>query len=224
MGNYPQNTMLSFKKAIEQGAQGIEIDVHLSKDGELVVIHDETLDRTTNGNGFVKDFTLDQLKKFDAGRGEQIPTLLELYQLLSGTGIELNIELKTYLINYEDIEKKLLAVTEKYGEGRKVVYSSFHLPSILRTKQLDSSADIAWLLGGMPFLPHPADYIETLGLEALHLSKDMILGTPEQYRGVYDRIRVWTVNDAEDMGKLAGMGVNAIITDFPDRAVKFKSK
>lgn len=220
MGNYPQNTLLSFKKAIEQGADGIEIDVHLSKDGEVVIIHDEAVDRTTNGSGYVKDFSLAELKKFDAGQGEQIPTLKELYQLLSGTGLELNIELKTYLIDYKGIEEKVLALTKAYGEGRKVVYSSFHLPSILRVKRLDDSANIAWLLEGMPFLPHPADYIQMLGLEALHLSRDMMLSKPEHYKDVYNRIRVWTVNDEADMDALHKLGVEAIVSDFPDRAVK----
>ena len=218
MGKYPQNTLLSFQKAIEQGADGIEIDIHLSKDGEVVVIHDETLEGTTNGSGYVKDHSLEELKRLDAGLGQQIPTLSDVFKLLSGTNTELNIELKTYKIRYEGIEEKALFLAKEHGEGRKIVYSSFHLPTILRIKRLDNSADIAWLMGS-PFLSHPQDYIQTLELDALHLWKDMVLNNPDHYRGVCDKLRIWTVNDEDEMKKLIDLGVGAIITDFPDKAV-----
>jgi glycerophosphoryl diester phosphodiesterase len=85
---------------------------------------------------------------------------------------------------------------------------------MLRVKKLDPSADIAWLLGKFP-IPHPADHIETLGLEALHMHKDALLEKPEHFKGVYDKIRVWTVNDDAEKKTLADLGVAAIITDFP---------
>jgi len=219
MGHFPQNTLLSFEKAIEQGAHGIELDVHLSKDGEVVVIHDESLERTTNGTGFVKDFTLIELKQLDAGHGQTIPTLKEVYSFLRSTEAELNIELKTHIFNYEGIEEKVLSITKAHSEGRKVVYSSFHLPTILRIKALDASANIAWLLHNT-LLSHPAQYIQALGLEALHLEKDMLLSNPEHYKDVYEKLRIWTVNNAQDVTTLLQLGVGAIISDFPGEMLK----
>lgn len=207
-GKYPENTMLAFEKAIEEGAEGIEIDVHLSKDGEVVIIHDETLNKTTEGTGLVKEHTLAELKKL------RVPSLVELLELMKGTDLELNIEHKTYLINYPQIEEKVLAIVKEHGAGRKVVHSSFHLPTVLRVKKLDPAADIAWLLSKFP-IPHPADYIKTLGLEALHMDKDAVLERPEHFKGVYDKLRVWTVNNDEEKKTLIGLGVAAIITDYP---------
>ncbi len=110
----PENTMAAFKKAIEMNADGIELDVHLSKDGYIVIIHDERVDRTTDGKGEVKDFSLDELKKLDAGswfsdeyKGEKIPTLEELLSLIKNTEIYLNIEIKAGYRVYPDIEEKL---------------------------------------------------------------------------------------------------------------------
>ena len=221
-GICPENTLLSFRTAIEQGADGIELDVHLTKDGIPIVIHDEMLERTTNGAGFVKNFTVNELQAFDAGNGETIPTLREVLHLLDGTSVELNIELKTTLLLYEGIEEKVLSVVQKFGAGRKVVYSSFHLPTLLRLKATDNTANIAWLLEmGFP-LPHPADCIETLNLEALHLGANMFMANPEHYSEVSDKIRIWTVNNPADAQALAAFGVAAIITDYPDRILAEK--
>ena len=217
-GKYPENTLLSFEKALHENADGIELDVHLTKDGEVAVIHDEKLERTTNGKGYVKDFTLAELKKLNAGDNQQIPTLAEVFTMLGNTDTELNIELKTGHISYNDIESKVLSVADKYSGGRNVIYSSFHLPTLIRLKKLNSQAKIAWLLHMQSPLPNPADYIETLGLEALHLEKGMVLSNPAHYRDIYDKLRVWTVNDENEIKELIKLGVGAIITDFPDIA------
>jgi len=217
MGICPQNTLFSFKTAIEQGADGIEFDVHLSKDGVPMVIHDETLEGTTNGTGFVKDHTASDLQSLDAGSGEKIPTLKEVLQLLDGTSVELNIELKTIPLLYTGIEEKVLSVVREFGAKRKIVYSSFHLPTLLRLKAADSAADIAWLLAFAFPLPHPADCIEALNLEAIHLEVSMFLANPNHYAEVCDKLRIWTVNNPEDVKTLVNYGVAAIITDYPDR-------
>ena len=138
-GMYPENTLLSFKKAIDQGVDGLELDVHLTKDGEVVVIHDETLDRTTSGTGWIKDLTLAEIKQVSAGSKfshfpyyqaewdkEQVPTLKEVLELLEPYPIELNIELKTNEVVYEKIEEKVHELVQKYGSGRR----SFILLSI----------------------------------------------------------------------------------------------
>ncbi|MEH7225571.1 glycerophosphodiester phosphodiesterase [Bacillus sp. JJ1566] len=192
-GIYPENTLLSFEKAIDHGVDGLELDVHLTKDGEVVVIHDETLERTTNGEGWIKDLTLAEIKKYSAGEPfthfqeyeeawnkEQVPTLEEVLILLEPYHVELNIELKTSSVAYEGIEEKVKNIVEQYGKNRNVIYSSFHLPSILRMKQLAPSAKIAWLLNDGISLS--SDFINTLDLEALHLNKTILLPKREIYQ------------------------------------------
>jgi len=206
-GTSPENTLQSFNEALEAGVAGLELDIHLTKDGEIVVIHDETLDRTTKGKGAVIDLTLAKIKEMD----DSVPTLQEVLDLLAGTDVELNIELKTSLTAYEGIEAKVLELMK--NETRKVVYSSFNLPSIMRIKQLDPQADIAWLL--WQTIPQPAEHMKELNLESLHLGKDLLLEHPEHWKGLYDKIRVWTVNDENEVAKLKKLGVEAIITDYP---------
>ncbi|RDW18015.1 glycerophosphodiester phosphodiesterase [Oceanobacillus chungangensis] len=236
MGTYPENTLLGFQKAIEQGVDGLELDVQLTKDGEVVVIHDEILDRTTNGNGYIKDFTLLEVKQFSAGVNyahfpeydeaswvaERVPTLKEVLELLAPYDIELNIELKTYLINYEGIEEKVLSIVEQFGNGRKIIFSSFHLPTLLRIKKLNKYAEIAWLLDQR--ISHPLDYIQGLDLEALHISKHVALSDAYYLKEIFEKIRVWTVNDKDEIKQLLDLNVNAIITDFPERALFYRSE
>lgn len=237
MGSYPENTLLGFNEAIRQGVDGIELDVHMTKDGEIAVIHDERLDRTTDGTGLIKDLTLNEIKQYSAGgekyehlpkfnssswSKELVPTLKEVLELLQPYDIELNIELKTYIFNYEGIEEKILSLVEAYGNGRKVIYSSFHLPSILRIKELDPEARIAWLINqSISSLP---DYLNELQLDALHLDQYLVLNNVHQWKDLYDKIRVWTVNGNDEIKQLLDLKVNAIMTDFPEKALFFKSE
>ena len=138
-GKYPENTMLAFRKALECGADGIEMDVQLTKDGELVVIHDERVDRTTNGTGYVRDYTLDELRKLDASYiysdevgFQTIPTFDEYCQWVSGTPLVTNIELKTGVYPYPGIEDKVWPVLQRYHLEEKVIISSFNHESVLR--------------------------------------------------------------------------------------------
>ncbi|WP_312095970.1 glycerophosphodiester phosphodiesterase [Niallia sp.] len=234
-GRYPENTLLSFQQAILQGVDGIELDVHLSKDGEVVVIHDEFLNRTTDGTGFVRACTLEEIKKFSAGSKfsslpdyeeswilEKVPTLKEVLQLLAPYPIELNIELKTYTFEYEGIEEKTIALVNEYGNGRKVVYSSFHLPTLLRIKGIDPAASIAWLLNHV--ISHPLDYIKSLGLESLHLHKDMVIDNLKDWQELKTLVRVWTVNQKEELVQLMDAEVESIITDYPELAIAIRQE
>lgn len=268
-GIYPENTLLSFKKAIDQGVDGLELDVHLTKDGEVVVIHDETLERTTTGTGWIKDLTLAEIKQYSAGKpfthfheykeawdNEQVPTLKEVLELLAPYQIELNIELKTYSVPYEGIEEKTLQIVHQYGKNLEIIYSSFHLPSILRIKQLNPNAKIAWLLNEGVSLPH--DYLTALNLDAFHLNKSILLPKGEMFQQVlqiskqfpmyfplevvhylnkkvnedyeksfqhlFDKVRVWTVNEPKEIEKLLSLQVNAIITDYPERAIHIRNE
>lgn len=235
MGIMPENTLLGFSQAVEDGVDGLELDVHLTKDGEVLVIHDERLDRTTNGTGFVKDLTLAEIKKYSAGvhyqsfpagdsswEKERVPSLQEVLELLHPYNTELNIELKTNVFPYEGIEEKVLSLVKDYGNGRKVIYSSFHLPTILRIKKLDSSANIAWLLNQTP--TQLKDYLDTLGLDALHLNHFAVRNLVYELKGIYDKIRVWTVNNSYDIKEMLGLHVDAIITDYPKDALFFRNE
>ena len=230
-GNYPENSMLAFKKAIEAGVDGMEFDIHMTKDGELVVIHDATLDRTTTGTGFIKDYTLAEIRALSIGAkftefkhydsswdDEIVPTLTEVLLLCKAHDLEVNIELKTYEVAYSGIEQVMLQTVSKVGyDPEKVVYSAFHLPSILRVKSIEPNSKIAWLLEN--FIPMPMDYIETFGLDALHMDKKIVLAMPEYWQQFADKLRVWTVNEEEEIKKLLKMGTRAIITDYPEVAV-----
>ena len=141
----PENTLEAFRLAAEMGADGVELDVQLSRDGELVVAHDETIDRVSNGTGYIKDYTLAQLKKLSFNRlflkfkDVRIPTLKEVYELLKPAGLTVNVELKTGIILYPEIEEKVLALTASMGMEDRVIYSSFCHPSLVRLKELDSA-------------------------------------------------------------------------------------
>lgn len=229
MGEYPENTMLAFQKAIDAGVDGLEIDVHLTKDGEVVVIHDEHVDRTTDGSGAVKDMNFHTLRRLSAGRNfeafekydsviwtqERIPTLDEVMGLVAHRAVELNIELKTNVFEYEGIERKVHDIVEGHGYSDRVIYSSFHLPSILRMKAIDPEARIAWLTSKVPLWP--IDQMEDLSLEALHVGYKSILKYPKRIAGIEDRIRVWTVNEVWEAEKLLDHGVQTLMTNYPEK-------
>ena len=232
-GQFPENTLLSFQQAINEGVDGIELDVHLTKDKEVVVIHDERLDRTTNGSGFINKLTLEEIKQYSAGvkyadydryeeswNLEKVPTLQEVLELLAPYDLELNIELKTNLIQYEGLEEKVLSILKDFPERKKVILSSFHLQTLLNIRRLDSHAQIAYLLN-QP-IPLPKQYAEILGFEALHLNKSVVLSNPGVWQSLGSLLRIWTVNEEEEIQQLLDMNVAAIITDYPDKALALR--
>lgn len=153
----PENTLEAFRLAMEQGAEGIELDVHLSADGELVVIHDETLERTTNGTGLVKEHTLAQLQALRADNhmeefeAAHIPTLRQVLELVRPGDMQVNIELKTGILWYEGIEEKTLELVKELGMQDRVVYSSFNHYSIEEVRRLDPTAETAYLFSDVIF-------------------------------------------------------------------------
>lgn len=150
---YPENTLLAFEKAVEiSGLTGIELDIQLTKDGQLVVIHDERVDRTTEGIGFVRDYTLAELKKLhiyaDENPSQTIPTMEEVLDLTGQrcrVGMKINIELKTNVYSYPGIEEKIVELVHKRGLQESIVYSSFYTLSLERIRQLDQEAEIGIL-------------------------------------------------------------------------------
>ncbi|MGO5065841.1 glycerophosphodiester phosphodiesterase [Clostridium sporogenes] len=226
----PENTMVAFKKAIDMNADGIELDVHLSKDGYIVIIHDEKVDRTTNGKGEVKDFTLDELKKLDAGfwfsdeyKGERIPTLEELLKLINDTNIYLNIEIKAGYRIYPNIEEKVIDIIEKYKMLDRVIISSFDHYSLVRVKEINLNIKTGMLYEAA--LYEPWDYARSIKVEALHpnyitLTKEFI----DKANINNLEINPYTVNDENDMERLIKSKVTSVITNYPDKAHQIISK
>ena len=138
----PENTMEAFELAAKQGADGIELDVHVTKDGEVVVTHDEKIDRVSNGSGFIKDMTLRELKRLsfhnhmESYVGVGIPTLREVLEYVSTTNMDVNIELKTGIYWYPQIEEKTAFIVQETGMHDRVIYSSFNHHSIARLRKL----------------------------------------------------------------------------------------
>ena len=150
-GYAPENTLDAFQKAVEMGADGIELDVQMTKDGELVVIHDETINRVSNGKGWVKDYTYEELKKFNFNKThleytkEEIPTLEQVYLLIKPTNLTINVEIKTGIVFYPGIEERVLELTERLGMKERVIYSSFNHYTIRKIKELDPQAKTGML-------------------------------------------------------------------------------
>ncbi len=150
---YPENTMLAFEKAAElKGLTGIELDIQLTKDGEIVVIHDERVDRTTEGTGYVKDFTLSELKRLhicaDENPVQSIPTMKEVLDLLQDRmkgGLQLNIELKNSVYPYAGMEEKIVELIGRCGLQENIVYSSFYALSLEKLREIEPQAEIGIL-------------------------------------------------------------------------------
>lgn len=191
------------------GADAVEVDVHLSKDGHIVVIHDATVDRTTDGNGRVADLTLEELKSLDAGKGESIPTLKEILDLVAGK-TELVIEIKVTAAEADVID----AVKEAHFEDRVTITSFVH-PVVRRVKELEPGIRTGVIFYGRPVC------ISRLALDALadvlcphHTYVDLRMVREAREQGL--RIYPWTVNRPEDMRRLIDMEVDGIVTDKPD--------
>lgn len=223
---HPENTLEAFSLAVEQGVDGIELDVHLSKDGEIVVAHDERLERVSNGKGYINDRTLDELKSlnfdnsFFGGRTCRIPLLSEVFSLLKPTNITANIELKTTERLYPELPKKLLDLAEKNAMKNRIIYSSFNHYSLKQLKSLDSGAKIGLLYeSGMV---DPWVYAKYLGADAINPHYYIIAALPEIVERCHEHgvaVNVWTVDDPQAIKSMLKNGVDGIITNRPDIAV-----
>lgn len=220
----PPNTLSAFRRAAQLGADGVELDVHLCADGVPVVIHDPTVDATTDGSGRVAEMTLAELKKLDAGTwfdpafaGERLPTLGEVMETV-GDRLFLNIELKSISLRSDGLERAVIAEIERCGLADNVLLSSFNPLSLRRAKQaaphlptgLLISPDLplplrrAWLA---PLAPHEARHPEHTLVDARYVART-------RRRGY--RINTWTVDEPAEMRRLIALGVDAIITNVPD--------
>lgn len=221
-GAYPENTMLAYEKAIEVGADGIEFDVHLTKDSELVIIHDETLERTTDGKGLIKDKTLQELKKLNASKGylncedQTIPTLREYFDFAKNKDIITNIELKTSIIRYEGIEKKVYYLINEYGMKDKIIISSFNHNSLIKMKEIDREIKCGVLESSR--LYKPWEYVKNMGMEYFHpLNFTVNKEIAEKFLENNIGLNIWFGKSDYDFSKCLDLSPTGLITDFPDK-------
>jgi glycerophosphoryl diester phosphodiesterase len=220
----PENTLEAFSLALEQEADGIELDVHMTADGEIVVAHDETLERVSNGTGLIKDRTLSELKQLDFSKAfsnyspARIPTLAEVYDFIKPTGLTVNVEIKSGIVQYEGIEKKLIDLAEQFCISDRIIYSSFNHYSLMILREISPSAKIGLLYNEALIDPHL--YAQHVGANAIHpfFPTLMVPGVLKGCREAGVAIHPWTVNDINHMKNLIAAGVDALITDVPKAA------
>ncbi len=211
-GTEPENTLRSFRKALEAGADGIELDVHLCASGELVVIHDYTVDRTTDGSGKVSDLPLDELRELDAGKGERIPLLTEVLDVIAGR-VLVNIELKG-----DNTARSVSRVISSYL-GRGYEADDLLVSSFKPTELSDFISFGDDIRIGVLFEDHPEMYLDFaggIGAYSVHPRKDLV--SPSLVQRSVDmgcRVLTWSVNDRVEADRLRSMGVTGIFTDHP---------
>lgn len=225
MAQAPMNTLAAFELARKRGADGIELDVQLSRDGQLVVVHDDTVDATTDGRGRVADLTLAELKRLDAGAwfsqrfaGERIPTLDEVFDGF-GSALLINVEIKASRAQGDRLDKRLADCIQRHNMRERIIVSCFD-PFVLRRIR----PMMPTVMQGYLYAPDmPASYTlppNELRHEARHPRQDMVdEGYMEWARTQGYYVNVWTVNDVERALRLKRLGVNVIMTDEPGRII-----
>jgi glycerophosphoryl diester phosphodiesterase len=228
-GTHPENTMEAFMEAERVGADGIELDVQLSKDGEVVVIHDESIDRTTNDRGFVQDYTLKEIQSFNASynfkklfKQPKIPSLREVFDWMRGNQLICNVELKNGVIPYPQLEERVIALVEEFEYEERVILSSFNHYSIVHCYRINPKIEIAPLYSNGLFMPWV--YAGSIHARAIHpnikvITDHMIVDA--QNAGV--AVRPYTINAKPLMERLIKIDCAAIITDYPEKAIKVRN-
>lgn len=225
-GKYPENTLLAFKEALKLDIDGIELDVHKSKDGKLVVIHDEDVKRTFQGNGEIKNLNYDELLKLKCSKNGfeenlecRIPLLEEVLDLIKDRDIILNIEIKNDIVSYDNIEFDVLNLINKYEVKNKILISSFNHKALRRVKELQGDINIGVLYEEE--IPNVIEYAKEIGAYAIHPCKSLI--TDEIVKEAHDnniKVNVYTVNKEADVKRLNSWNVDGIFTDYSDNAVE----
>ena len=214
-GYAPENTLMSFHKAVELGADMVELDVHLCATGEPVVIHDDTVDRTTDGSGRVRDLSLDDLRRLDAGGGERGPTLVEVIEEMSGRAA-LNVELKG--LGCVDRVHEVIsdAVGDDLVSQDGLLVSSFHLGMLEWIRALSDDVRLGVLVGDAP--GKVLEFAQRVGAYSVNpYHKRMSLEFVYMAHGLDLKVYPWTVNNPGDIARTKAMGVDGIISDYPER-------
>ena len=226
-GNAPENTLEAFDLAVRMGADGVELDVQVCRSGELVVAHDETVDRVSDGSGRICDHSLKELKSLAFCRthpeykNARLPLLSEVFQLLQPSGLSVNIELKNSIIDYPDLERKVLEEVLRNFNPERIIFSSFNHYSMIRMKKLAPSVPCGLLYEAA--LIRPWEYASRLGMDAIHPHYSEILLAPDECVSAHMaglRVNTWTVNTPDAMDAVLRAGADILITNFPDQALK----
>ncbi|PAE43911.1 glycerophosphodiester phosphodiesterase [Bacillus sp. 7884-1] len=224
---FAENTMSAFIAAEKAGADGLELDVQLTKDGEVVVIHDEKLDRTTSGKGFVKNFTFKEIRKLNANKKgvnkEPIPSLIEVLEWMQSNQLVCNIELKNNLFPYEGMEEKVIHLVRRFNLSNRIIISSFNHYSIVLSYRSAPEIETAPLFNERLYMPWV--YAQSIRAQGIH--PKLVSVTDGIIKGAIENgiaVRPYTVNKDTDMQRLYKLNCTSIITDDPVKALKIRKQ
>ncbi len=222
-GTFPENTLASFKEAARLPIYGVELDVQRTKDGVLVINHDEKIDRTSNGKGYIRDMTFEEIRSYDFGSwkgeqfaGEKIPTLDEVLELFRVTHHMINIELKTDVFEYPGLEDDVIATVKSHDMMERVLFSSFDHEIVERIIKKAPNNEVGALF--MKILINLDEYGKMIGTNALHVS--LVAAKRQAVKKAVEagnRLRVYTVNTTEDYDQMEELGISAVFTDYPEK-------
>jgi glycerophosphoryl diester phosphodiesterase len=222
----PENTISAFMLAIEHGADGIEFDIKVTKDGRVIVLHDQTLQRTTTGSGDLKNLTFDELRKLDAGSkfstkyaGEKLPTLEEVFEAV-GNRIGINIELTNYATPGDDLIEKVAKILVNVKDTSKVMFSSFNWGNLKKVRKLCPEIPCGILaLPGIAGWLSRSYFTRNIPHEAVHpYFADVKINDVKYWHQKGYKVNIWTVNEPKEMLRLKEIGVDMIMSDDPELA------
>lgn len=230
-GNRPENTLPAFAEAVRVGADMIELDVHLSKDDQLIVMHDEEVDRTTDGKGLIREKTLAELKTLNAGswfssdyEATKIPTLKEVLDLLTARNYRgiLSIEIKTNHYPYPGIEEQLFQLMTSEARPFRYWYCSFNSTSLAIIHELEPQIPLDLIARDDE--KGPKRVSDCPYIEGIHPNYQWFAAHEAELRDFPKAIRPWTVNDDQSIEKCLRLGLSGVITDFPEKAILLKEQ
>ncbi len=224
----PENTLSAFKMAADKGADAIEFDAKLTYDGHVIIIHDQTVDRTTNGHGEVKKMSFAALRDLDAGTqfpgqfpGEKLPTLEEIFETV-GKRLYINVELTNYATPFDNLVSEVAKIVKKFGLQERILFSSFFPHNLVKARKLLPEVPC----GLLTWSNWMGKWGRTIGFRrstyaALHPYLDNVdTGMVNRVHAAGKRINVWTVNGEDNLKRMIGLGVDGIFTDDPGLALK----
>ncbi|NQF12310.1 glycerophosphodiester phosphodiesterase [Brevibacillus sp. HB1.3] len=223
-GLFPENTMESFQGAVRRKANGIELDVQLSSDNKLVVIHDHNLERTTNGSGLVRHYTLRELRQLRADKDStmrlpkaHIPTLQEVFQSFVDSPLRFIIEMKNFFLDQPHLEELVIEQIRRYQLTERTIISTFNFDSLLRIKQLDARQTTGLLYVGP--LVKPWEVASRYRADQLHVPYDQLTeDLVKQAKQHHFEVLSWTVNTGRQIQRAIDCEVDGLITNYPKRA------
>lgn len=199
---FAENSLEGFRYAAKHGAEGVEFDVHMTKDKVPVVMHDEEIDRTTDGSGYIKDYTLNEIRKFHLKNGEPVPMLRELFEILQDKDLYINLEFKTNKIHDKGIEAIVLALVKEYRFVHPIIFSSFNQQTLKNCQQIDPHQQYCFLTK-VPVI-FPQRFVRKNHFAAIH---------PHWYLPSKITQRIWTVDNPKLAKKYMKRGVAGIFTN-----------